>query len=86
MNSALENLSKTDLLILLEKEKKAARNSKQHLRRTVESYEKRLLQKTQHERYLKDQIAQLQRMLFGQKRERFEGNPNQVLWTVECLH
>lgn len=33
--------------------------------------------------YYKGQIAQLQRMLFGQKRERFEGNSNQLLLPFE---
>lgn len=33
--------------------------------------------------YLKQQVAQLKRMLFGQKRERFEGDPNQQMLPFE---
>jgi transposase len=77
MNSALEKLPKSDLITLLETEKQAVKNSEQNLKNMVTSYEGRLLQKEQNERYLKAQIAQLKRMLFGQKRERFEGHPNQ---------
>ena len=39
--------------------------------------QKRLATKEQTERWLNQKIAQLQRMLFGQKRERFEGDPDQ---------
>src|SRR5690625_6428954 len=34
--------------------------------------------------YLQGQIAQLQRMLFGQKRERFEGDPSQGVLPFEA--
>jgi len=59
MNSALENLSKSDLIHMLSAEQVQVADLKQRLSK-------------------KDQIiAQLQRMLFGQKRERFEGDPDQ---------
>src|SRR5690625_7813465 len=34
--------------------------------------------------YLQGQIAQLQRMLFGQKRERFEADPSQAVLPFEA--
>lgn len=84
MNSALKKLSKTDLIALLEAEKKTVHHHEQDLKKTIESYENCLERKEQnivqskHEIYrLKEQVAQLQRMLFGQKRERFDGNPAQ---------
>jgi len=43
----------------------------------VADLQKRLATKEQTERWLNQKIAQLQRMLFGQKRERFEGDPDQ---------
>ena len=79
MNSALKKLSRTDLIALLEAEKKTVHHHEQDLKKTIESYENRLERKEQniaqskHEIYrLKEKVAQLQRMLFGQKRERFE--------------
>jgi len=84
MNSALEKLSKSDLITLLETEKQAVINSEQNLKNVVTSYEGRLMQKEQNERYLKAKIAQLTRMLFGQKRERFEGNPDQTSLPFEA--
>ena len=43
----------------------------------VADLQKKLAAKEQTERWLNQKIAQLQRMLFGQKRERFEGDPDQ---------
>jgi transposase len=70
MNSALENLSKSDLIALLEKQKKTARKE-------ISRYEHKVSK-------LEAQLAQFQRMLFGQKRERFEGDPNQALLPFEA--
>jgi len=43
----------------------------------VADLQKKLASKEQTERWLNQKIAQLQRMLFGQKRERFAGDPDQ---------
>ena len=43
----------------------------------VVDLQKKLATKEQTERWLNQKIAQLQRMLFGQKRERFAGDPDQ---------
>ncbi|WP_257669766.1 IS66 family transposase [Parapedobacter tibetensis] len=60
MQTALENLSKEDLLKVI-----SIRDEKiDHLR--------------QERDYLKSQVEMYQRMQFGQKRERFEGDPNQT--------
>lgn len=48
------------------------------LQQKVLEKEQELTRKEQNEQWLKMKIAQLQRLLFGQKRERFEGNPNQA--------
>ncbi|MEX0686104.1 MAG: IS66 family transposase zinc-finger binding domain-containing protein, partial [Balneolales bacterium] len=70
MQSALKKLSKAQLIDLLEDDQKAD----DFFEKQQAEQEKKL----QHEiHWLKEQIAQLQRMLFGQKRERFEGDPNQ---------
>lgn len=72
MNSALEHLSKNQLIGLLQTERQAA-----------ETYEKRLARFEQNERYLQAQIAHLKRMLFGQKRERFTA-PGQTALPFEA--
>jgi len=73
MQPALKNLSKNQLIVLLQAEQK-----------TVQNYENRLAQKEQTERWLKEQIAQLKRMIYGQKRERFEADANQVSLPFEA--
>ncbi|MDZ7693879.1 MAG: IS66 family transposase [Balneolaceae bacterium] len=83
MNAALENLSKTQLITLLQAEKEATQHVEQNLQKTISSYEKRLAGKEQTERWLNQQIAQLKRMLFGQKRERFE-SPSQTALPFEA--
>jgi transposase len=60
VDTALENLSKHELIHLLSQRDTTIR------------------QRDEQVIYLKAQVAQLQRMLFGQKRERFE-NPDQLL-------
>ena len=72
MQSALKNLSKNQLIDLLQAEQKM-----------VQNYEKRLAQKEHTERWLNEQIAQLKRMLYGQKRERFQGDASQACLPFE---
>ncbi|MFC3559785.1 IS66 family transposase [Pedobacter jamesrossensis] len=61
METALENLSKEDLLKIISGN-----------RQTISGH----LQEIDH---LKEQIAMYKRMQFGQKRERFQGDPNQAM-------
>lgn len=70
MDAALEKLSKHELILLLNAERKAA-EEKVKLQASIQA-------KQEEVDYLKAKVAQLQRMLFGQKRERFE-NPDQLL-------
>src|SRR5690554_7854965 len=91
MNSPLENLSKQQLIDLLKKKEKAIRTSEKAADRRLRKVEEKMGQAEQkslrYERkidYLQGQIAQLQRMLFGQKRERFEGDPNQGVLPFEA--
>jgi transposase len=77
MQSALKNLSKNQLIDLLAAQQKAAKSVEQTLQKTISSYEQRLAEKEQTERWLNQQIAQLKRMIYGQKRERFEADPSQ---------
>lgn len=67
METALENLSKEDLLKMVSSMSKE--NELLHQERDILSQERD---------YLKAQVEMLQRMQFGQKRERFEGDPNQT--------
>ena len=91
MNSPLENLSKQQLIDLLKKKEKAIRTSEKAADRRLRKVEEKMGQAEQkslrYERkidYLQGQIAQLQRMLFGQKRERFEGDPSQGVLPFEA--
>lgn len=67
MQNALENLSKEQLLALLQKQGESLQNQ-----------EKIVSQKEQKISDLKFQVAYYKRLAFGQKRERFEGNKDQV--------
>src|SRR5690606_16721392 len=60
METALENLSKEDLL------------------KVVSSRDDALAERDEKIEYLESQLAMYKRMQFGQKRERFEGDPNQT--------
>ncbi|PRD43232.1 transposase, partial [Sphingobacterium haloxyli] len=60
METALENLSKEDLL------------------KVVSSRNDALAERDEKIEYLESQLAMYKRMQFGQKRERFEGDPNQT--------
>jgi transposase len=73
MSKNLHTLTKSELIERLAAEQKTAQS---HLEQ-VADLQKRLATKEQTERWLNQKIAQLQRMIFGQKRERFEGDPDQ---------
>uniref|UniRef100_UPI00313E33BF IS66 family transposase n=1 Tax=Dyadobacter sp. OTU695 TaxID=3043860 RepID=UPI00313E33BF len=65
MDLSLESLSKEELIALINKEK--------------QSYsEERIAELEDENAYLKSQLAMYKRMQFGQKRERFEGDPAQI--------
>ena len=61
METALENLSKEDLLMV------------------ISSRDQALVERDEKIDYLESQLAMYKRMQFGQKRERFEGDPNQTM-------
>ncbi len=60
MQTALESLSKEDLL------------------KVISSRDEALSERDQRIAYLESQLAMVRRMQFGQKRERFEGDPDQM--------
>ncbi len=66
METALENLSKEDLL------------------KVISSREQALVERDEKIDYLESQLAMYKRMQFGQKRERFEGDPNQTMLPFEA--
>ena len=72
MDMALENLPKKQLVTLLRKEQK-----------TVETHQKVNTSLQEEVTYLKSQIELFKRMQFGQKRERFEGDPAQGVLPFE---
>lgn len=73
MEMALENLSKQELIALLE-----------HQQTSISSRDEKISSLIQERDYLKSQVEMLKRMQFGQKRERFEGDPNQALLPFEA--
>ncbi|WP_205943066.1 transposase, partial [Pedobacter frigidisoli] len=107
METALENLSKDDLLkiisardqIISEHKKVIQDNEKviQNHEKVIQDHEKIMLNNEtailenhstisalgEQVDYLKAQVAMYKRMQFGQKRERFEGDPNQAMLPFE---
>src|SRR5690606_15881511 len=80
METALENLSKDDLLKVI-----SSRDEKIDLltsERDTLSQERDTL--SQERDYLKAQVEMLKRMQLGQSRERFEGDPNQTTLPFEA--
>ncbi|WP_262249777.1 IS66 family transposase [Parapedobacter soli] len=67
MQTALENLSKEDLLKVISSRDEA-----------LAERDEKIDYLTQERDRLKHQVEMLRRMQFGQKRERFEGDPNQT--------
>lgn len=74
MQNSLENFTKEQLLVLLEKETK--RRAK--VEKIVSKKEQLILQKDHKISDLEFQLAQYKRLVHGQKRERFEGNKDQM--------
>jgi len=68
MEIALENLSKEDLIKVI-----SSRDQR------IKSLSEDTSKKDEKIDYLQAQIAMYKRMQFGQKRERFEGDPNQIM-------
>ncbi|MDQ1149259.1 IS66 family transposase [Sphingobacterium zeae] len=66
METALENLSKEDLI------------------KVISSRDQALVERDEKIDYLESQLAMYKRMQFGQKRERFEGDPNQTMLPFEA--
>ena len=52
--------------------------SKEDLLKVISSRDQALAERNEEIDYLKSQLAMYKRMQFGQKRERFEGDPNQT--------
>jgi transposase len=73
MEKALENLSKEDLLKVI-----SSRDDR------ILELSKDASKKDERIEYLEAQLAMLRRMQFGQKRERFEGDPNQTFLPFEA--
>lgn len=70
MSLALEKLSKQELIALVKKEQKAVSEA-QRLQQESQQLQDKVV-------YLEAQVEQYKRMLFGQKRERFEADNNQL--------
>lgn len=87
MDDALKLMSKSELLARLAKEQ-AAYKAKLAAVRTAELsskfYEEKCARLEQENSNLKERIAQLERMKFGQSRERFEADPNQMTLPFEA--
>jgi transposase len=101
MNTALDQLSKQQLIALLRKEQEAARQNQQELQEkekavqeyqdtvskhqgTISKHERTITEKQDQVDYLKAQVEQYKRMLFGQKKERFEAEANQLSLPFEA--
>lgn len=80
MDMALETLEKEHLIALLKKQDAVIQKHEKH----TFSLEVTKLKQEEEITYLKAQIALLKRMQFGQKRERFEGDPAQGLLPFEA--
>jgi len=75
MIKELENLSKSELIVLLKDEQDRNTDLEQEKEKHKQETEKH----KQEAGWLKHQIAQLQRLLFGVKKERFIPSPNQIM-------
>lgn len=73
METALENLSMEDLLKVISSQQQEITSLSQDSSRKDEKIN-----------YLVSQLAMYKRMQFGQKRERFEGDPNQIMLPFEA--
>lgn len=77
MGLTLGKLSKEELIALVKKGQKAVSDS-QHLQQKTQQLQDKVV-------YLEAQVEQYKRMLFGQKRERFEADSNQLPLPFEPL-
>ena len=77
MDLTLEKLSKQELIALIKKEQKAV-SDPQRLEQKNQQLQDKVI-------YLEAQVEQYKRMLFGQKRERFEADSNQLPLPFEPL-
>ena len=80
METALENLSKEDLLKVISSQRKEITD----LSKSSSVKDEKIDCLTQERDHLKSQVEMLRRMQFGQKRERFEGDPNQTMLPFEA--
>uniref|UniRef100_F4C8W8 Transposase IS66 n=1 Tax=Sphingobacterium sp. (strain 21) TaxID=743722 RepID=F4C8W8_SPHS2 len=80
METALENLSKEELLELVSTQTLQISS----LSEDRESLSRESSVKDEKIEYLESQLAMYRRMQFGQKRERFEGDPNQTALPFEA--
>src|SRR5690606_1981425 len=81
MQTALENLSKEDLLKVISSRDRALSEQQRivdSLTRDSTQKDEKIVSLSQERDYLKAQVEMLRRMQFGQKRERFEGDPGQM--------
>lgn len=79
MDEALEILDKQELIALIKRQDTLLRSSESEIKSHQSDKEKLELQV----QLLKERIAQLERMKFGQSRERFEADPNQMALPFE---
>src|SRR5256712_1352886 len=94
MEMALENFSKEELIALLrgkdasieqhQKTNSSLEETNSSLQKNNSSLEKTNSSLQEELSYLKHQLALLKRMQFGQKRERFEGDPSQGVLPFEA--
>lgn len=82
MEIALENLSKEDLLKVISSRDQALSERDETIKslsHDTSKKDQKIEYLTQERDHLKSQVEMLRRMQFGQKRERFEGDPNQTI-------
>jgi transposase len=79
MDTALENFSKRELISLLRKEQKAVETQQ----KISTSLQEQTIKQQEEITYLKHRVDLLERLQFGQKRERFEGDPKQGVLPFE---
>lgn len=80
METALENLSKEDLFKVISSHEQALAERDEK----IEILSRDSSAKDEKIDYLESQLAMYRRMQFGQKRERFEGDPNQTALPFEA--
>ncbi len=87
MEMVFENMSKQELLQLVYSQQKAISKNEKTLsvqEKKEEKYLKEITHYQQENEYLRQQVAMLRRMQFGQKRERFEADSNQMALPFEA--